>query len=134
MFKRYTITFWATVFVGAVCVSLIAVDVWRSLIARDAQLMEMERLSANLARAMAQQADDTIKAADTSLADLVERIETEGQGAKALERVHRQMMAQVDNLPQLAGLFAYDENGRWLVNSRPMLAPSFNNADREYFV
>jgi len=135
MFKRYSITFWATVFVGVVCLSLIGVDVWRSLNARSGQLQEMERLGANVARAMAQQADDTIKAADTALADIVERIETEGRGPRQLERVHRQMQAQVTNLPQLVGLFVYDEEGRWLVNSREVVvAQTFNNADREYFI
>jgi diguanylate cyclase (GGDEF)-like protein len=134
MFKRYSITFWATVFVSVVCLSLIVVDVWRSLNARSSQLHEMERLSANVARAMAQQADDTIKAADTALADIVERIETEGRGERQLDRIHKQMLAQVANLPQLVGLFVYDEQGTWLVNSRTMLAQTFNNADREYFI
>jgi diguanylate cyclase (GGDEF)-like protein len=134
MVKRYSITFWATVFVAVVCLSLIVIDVWRSVTARSAQLQEMERLSANVARAMAQQADDTIKAADTALADMVERIETEGRGPAQLERVRRQMLAQVANLPQLAGLFVYDEHGAWIVNSRGVGAQAFNNADREYFI
>jgi len=134
MSKRYSITFWATVFVSVVCLSLVGIDVWRSLNARSLLLQDMERLGANVARAMAQQADDTIKAADTALADLVERLETEGQGAPALARLQRQMQAQVANLPQLVGLFVYDENGRWLVNSRGQLSQAYNNADREYFI
>ncbi|MYM30267.1 diguanylate cyclase [Duganella sp. CY15W] len=134
MFKRYSITFWATVFVTVVCLSLVALDVWRSIDARSGQLQEMERLSANVARAMAQQADDTIKAADTSLADIVERIETEGQDGKVLVRVQKQMAAQVENLPQLVGLFVYDERGRWVVNSRGVQNQAYNNADREYFI
>ncbi|NGZ86511.1 sensor domain-containing diguanylate cyclase [Duganella aceris] len=135
MTKRYSITFWATVFVGAVCLSLIVVDVWRSINARSGQLQEMERLSSNVARAMAQQADDTIKAADTALADIVERLETEGKAPLRLDRVHRQMQAQVANLPQLVGLFVYDEQGRWIVNSREVSGEqTFNNADREYFI
>jgi len=135
MLKRYSITFWATVFVGAVCATLVVVDVWRSFDARGDQLQQMERFSANVARAMAQQADDTIKAADTALADIVERIETEGLGERPLARVHKQMRAQVANLPQLVGLFVYDESGRWLVNSRmAVVEQTFNNADREYFI
>jgi diguanylate cyclase (GGDEF)-like protein len=134
MFKRLSITFWATVFVSVVCLSLVGVDVWRSLNARSEQLAEMERLGANLARAMAQQADDTIKAADTALADVVERIETDGAGARSLARVQRQMQTQVVNLPQLVGLFVYDEQGQWIVNSRGVLNQAYNNADREYFI
>lgn len=133
MFKRHSIAFWATVFVTAVCLSLVAIDAWRSWNARVERLLDMERSTSNLARAMAQQADDTIKAADTSLTDIVERIETDGLGAPALARLHLRLRAQVANLPQLAGLFVYDESGKWLVNSRPTLDLAFNNADREYF-
>ncbi|NYE61675.1 diguanylate cyclase (GGDEF)-like protein [Duganella sp. 1224] len=134
MFKRFSITFWATVFVTVVCLSLVGVDVWRSLNARSEQLAEKAHQGANLARAMAQQADDTIKAADIALADIVERIETDGQGAAALARLQRQMAAQVANLPQLVGLFVYDDTGRWIVNSRGVLNQAYNNADREYFI
>src|SRR5450830_1565238 len=134
MLKRFSITFWATVFVTVVCLSLVGIDVWRSLNTRSEQLLEKEQQGANLARAMAQQADDTIKAADIALADVVERIETDGQGAAALARLRRQMQAQVANLPQLAGLFVYDDNGRWIVNSRGEPTQTYNNADREYFI
>lgn len=134
MFKRLSITFWATVFVTVVCLSLVGVDVWRSINARSEQLLEKERQGANLARAMAQQADDTIKAADIALADVVERIESDGRSARALARLQQQMQAQVANLPQLVGLFVYDESGSWIVNSRAVLSQAYNNADREYFI
>src|SRR5471032_289018 len=93
----------------------------------------MERVTSNLARSMAQQADDTIKSADTSLTDIVERVETDGYGDVAMARLHRLMVDQTANLPQLSGLFVYDENGRWMVNSRPEQESPLNNADREYF-
>ncbi|SFU38691.1 GGDEF domain-containing protein [Pseudoduganella namucuonensis] len=134
MLKRFSITFWATVFVATVCLSLVAIDGWRSLNARGELLAATERTTSNLARSMAQHADDTIKAADTSLADIVERIETDGTGPAALRRLHPLMVAQVRNLPQLNGLFVYDATGRWVVNSRPVTPPNVNNADREYFV
>jgi diguanylate cyclase (GGDEF)-like protein len=134
MFKRLSITFWATVFVTVVCLSLVGVDVWRSLNARSEQLLEKERQGANLARAMAQQADDTIKAADIALADIVERIESDGSSVRALARLQQQMRAQVANLPQLVGLFVYDESGSWIANSRAVVSQAYNNADREYFI
>jgi diguanylate cyclase (GGDEF)-like protein len=134
MFKRLSITFWATVFVTVVCLSLVGVDVWRSINARSEQLLEKERQGANLARAMAQQADDTIKAADIALADIVERIESDGRTPRALARLQQQMRAQVANLPQLVGLFVYDEGGSWIANSRAVVSQAYNNADREYFI
>jgi diguanylate cyclase (GGDEF)-like protein len=134
MFKRFSITFWATLFVGVVCVSLVAIDGWRSWNARAEHLLDMERVTSNLARSMAQQANDTIKATDVVLADIVERIETDGSGKEALARVQTQMLAQLANLPQLDGLAVFDSEGRWLVNSRALTTPSANNADREYFI
>ncbi|MBY0239444.1 MAG: sensor domain-containing diguanylate cyclase [Burkholderiaceae bacterium] len=134
MLKRLPVTFWATVFVAIVCLSLVAIDTWRSLNARTELLASAERATVNLARSMAQHADDTIKAADIALADVVERIETDGTGPQALLRLHGLMEEQVRQVPQLQGLFVYDATGRWVVNSRPAMNRSFNNADREYFV
>jgi len=134
MSKRHSISFRAAVFVGVVCASLVAIDAWHSWSARSQRLAEAERDAFNLARAMAQQADDTIKAADTCLADLVERIETDGLGPAQITRIHLQMVNQVDNLPQLSGLFVFDDGGRWVVNSRPVLQPGPTNDDREYFI
>jgi diguanylate cyclase (GGDEF)-like protein len=136
MLKRLPITFWATVFVAVVCLSLLAIDGWRSLNARAELLAASERATANLARSMAQHADDTITAADTVLLDIVERIESDGAQAPTAahqQRLHRLMMAQVARLPQLNGLFVYDDAGRWVVNSRPVMNLAYNNADREYF-
>src|SRR5476649_371557 len=132
--KRLSITFWATTFVVVVCLSLVGIDGWRSWNARVQRLADMERVTSNLARSMAQQADDTIKSADTSLTDIVERVETDGYGDAAMRRLHRLMVDQTANLPQLSGLFVYDENGRWMVNSRPGRDSPLNNADREYFL
>jgi diguanylate cyclase (GGDEF)-like protein len=134
MLKRLPVTFWATVFVAIVCLSLVAIDGWRSLNGRTALLVSAERATANLARSMAQHADDTIKAADITLADVVERIEMDGTGPQALARMHALMEEQVRQVAQLQGLFVYDATGRWVVNSRPIMNRSLNNADREYFV
>ena len=136
MLKRLPITFWATVFVAVVCLSLLAIDGWRSLNARAELLAASERATANLARSMAQHADDTITTADTVLLDIVERIESGGglaPNAAGQQRLHRLMVAQVARLPQLNGLFVYDDAGRWVVNSRPVMNLAYNNADREYF-
>jgi diguanylate cyclase (GGDEF)-like protein len=134
MLKRRPVTFWATVFVAVVCLSLVAIDGWRSLNARTELVKSAERATANLARSMAQHADDTIKAADIALADIVERMETDGNGPDALARMHTLMETQVRQVEQLQGLFVYDETGRWVVNSRPIMNRNLNNADREYFV
>ncbi|MCE4546794.1 MULTISPECIES: response regulator [unclassified Caballeronia] len=133
MLNRHSLTFRMTVFIVVVCLLLVATDVWRSLAARRVQLDEMTTATYNLARAMAQHANDTFKEADTTLIGMVERVEEDGMSPDSLARIHRAMVSRVQHLPQLNGLFIYDKNGAWIVNSQPKLDSRFNNSDREYF-
>jgi diguanylate cyclase (GGDEF)-like protein len=125
--------FVATSFVVLVCVSLVSVEVWLTWRARAIQLQESEVSTVNLAEAVAQHAYDTVKEADTVLIGLVERIEVEPAAQLDRERIHRLLEHRVAELPQLHGLFVYDANGGWLVNSQPVLLKNQNNSDREYF-
>jgi diguanylate cyclase (GGDEF)-like protein len=125
--------FVATSFVILVCVSLVTVEVWLTWRARTVQLHESEVATANLAEAVAQHAYDTIKEADTVLIGLVERLEREPAPQIDLDRIHRLLELRVAELPQLHGIFVYDETGGWLVNSQPVLLKNQNNSDREYF-
>jgi diguanylate cyclase (GGDEF)-like protein len=121
-------------FVAIVCFGLVAIDCWNSWQSRSAQLQEMSVATSNLARAMAQQADDTIKNADTALIGIVERVESDGDGAAAIARLREVLTTQVAELPQLDGLHIYDEDGNWIANSRQTWPQNLNNADREYFL
>ncbi|WP_086380942.1 hypothetical protein [Caballeronia sordidicola] len=78
-----------TAFVAIVCVLFISADLWRSLAARTQQLDEMTTASSNLARAMAQHADDTFKEADIIVAGIVERVQHDGTDPAAIERLVR---------------------------------------------
>jgi two-component system sensor histidine kinase/response regulator len=121
-------------FVLFVCLCLIGLDGWRTLSGRSAQLRETRTTSTNLARSLAQHADDTVKESDRELLGMVERMETDGTSPAALDRLHRFLVARAADLPQLRGLFVYDETGRWLVNSLSVTPPNVNNSDREYFI
>ncbi|MFZ6657196.1 sensor domain-containing diguanylate cyclase [Undibacterium sp. TJN19] len=132
--RKRSLKWLAMGFVIFVCVSLICMDGWRSWTARRTQLREMEVSTANMARAIAQHADDTIKAADTALLGIAERIQVDGTSPAALERLHNLLVLRTAELSQLKGLFVYDENGRWLVNSLPTMPSNANNADRDYFI
>jgi len=122
------------VFVAVVCLSLLALDGWNSWQAREVQLRQMNVAASNLARAMAQQADDTLKAADSALVGIVERVEHDGTGPAAVERLRKVLAAQVDEFPQLDGLHIYDQEGNWVANSRRTPPQNLNNAGREYFI
>ncbi|MFJ2986659.1 diguanylate cyclase [Collimonas sp. NPDC087041] len=132
--KPLPITLLATVFVVLVCTSLMLIEVWRSWNARSLQLRETEIATSNLARALSQHADDTLKEADTVLVGVVERLEMDGTGSVALERLHRLLIQHIGELPQLNDLSIYDETGLWLVNAKSGPIPYLNNADRQYFI
>ncbi|HTD05997.1 sensor domain-containing diguanylate cyclase [Undibacterium sp.] len=132
--KRISITSLAVGFVVLVCASLVFIDGWRSWTARKVQLRETEVATANMARAIAQHADDTIKEADTALIGLSERIQSDGTSPAALDRLHKLLVRRVSELSQLNGLFVYDESGKWLANSQPSVPANANNSDRDYFI
>ena len=65
---------------------------------------------------------------------IVERVEVDGTGPAALKRLHDNLVMRRQELPQLDGLFVYDENGNWIINSTSTPLNRFNNSDREYFI
>lgn len=133
-YKRSSTAILAAGFVLLACVSLIGLDAWRTWQARAIEERDAGVSVTNMAKALAQHADDTFKEADTVLIGLLERISADGTGPAALERLHRLLVMRVKELPQLGGIFVYDQTGRWIVNSQPATDRSLNNADRDYFI
>lgn len=123
----------ARFFVVLVCVSLVVTDGWLMWNARQIQLRDAEIETSNLASALARQASDSLKKADTVLLDLVERLQVDGYSAPQLLRLQGLMRQHVYEQAELHGLFAYDSEGNWLTNSFGEIPPGANNADREYF-
>ena len=119
-------------FVASVCVSLLAIDAFKTWDAYKARVRETNVLAGNLARSVAQNAYDTVKQADTVLVGLVERIERDGTTPAKLERLQKVLVMHVGELTKLHGLFVYDATGRWLATNRNMVFNA-NNSDREYF-
>ena len=132
--KRSAILWYATIFVIFVCASLMAMEVWFAWNSRQSSLTESEASVGNLTRALAQHAEDTVKKADTVLFGLVERLEIDGMHPTALQRLFPLLVASVAELPELQGIFIYDETGRWLVNSMDDVPGNMNNSDRAYFI
>ncbi|QKE64150.1 GGDEF domain-containing protein [Aquipseudomonas campi] len=123
----------ARAFVVLVCLSLVATDAWLIWKARSVQLRDAQIETSNLASALARQAADSLKKADTVLLDLVERLQVDGTAPAQLQRLNGLMRQHVFGQAELHGLFAYDRDGNWLVSSFGTIPEGANNADREYF-
>ncbi|MBP0597693.1 GGDEF domain-containing protein [Herbaspirillum sp. LeCh32-8] len=124
----------ATLFVVLACLALVGLDGWRTWQAREDLLKEARVDTSNMAQGLAQHADQTYHEADLALQVLLEHVAEDGLNERSLQRIGRQLMSQVNELPQLHGIFVYDESGRWLVSSQRTLQTQYNNSDRAYFI
>jgi len=121
-------------FVVLVCLALVVLEGWSSWQAHKTTLMEAELDVQNLTRSVAQHAEDTFKKADTVLFSLVGEVEQTSMHPELLLKLYPTLAARAAELPELQGLFVYDEHGRWMVNSLEDVPSGQNNADREYFL
>lgn len=122
-------------FVVLVCVVLSGLMGWTIWQERSDQLDESKVTTDNMALSLARHADDTFKAADTSLLGLSERVTVDGTSPAMLERLHKLLVLRVQELPQLQGLTVLDKTGAHLVSSITAVTKEqdINNKDREYF-
>jgi len=96
-------------------------DLLHTWTARSDAIAYGEETTANLARSIAQHAEDTIRTTD-GVPDRTGRAsETGRQDDPAMDRLRRLFEVQVSSLPQLKGLAFLDEKGDPLVSSLPML-------------
>lgn len=123
----------AAAFVVLVCVAILALSGWREWTSREATLQNADVDVANLARSLAQHAEDTFELADTILVGLVNRLETDGTGPPAMARLQSFIDLRKATMGRFRGLFVYDETGRWLATSEQVNFAAFNNSDRDYF-
>jgi diguanylate cyclase (GGDEF)-like protein len=132
-FTKSRITGAATLFVLLVCTIVVAITAWSIWNARALELREVDVATANMARALAQHADDAFRAADITLVSVAERVARDGTSPRALLRLHSHLELLTSALPELAGLRVFDKNGNLLVSSRSIGAFPESDADHEYF-
>lgn len=120
-------------FVAAVCIIIIVLEAWTSWHERSAEMDESFRATANMALALSQHADQALDEVDIVLKAVMEQVQDKRLVTTDDERLHNFLVRNVSEVPQLAGLFVYDEKGRWIASSQPVLETRFNNSDRDYF-
>src|SRR5271154_2834595 len=115
--KRPPLSVGTMVFVLAMCLSLVGLDGWRTWTAREADLAAARTTTTNLARAVAQHANDTIRSADAVLVLIANRIRVADIDAGERTRLHSLLVASAAELPQLIGLYVFDETGKMVAGS-----------------
>ena len=123
----------AVMFLVLVCLSLLTVEGWNSYSSRTTDLQEANTSTVNMARALSDHAEASIDLVDTILAGVAERFHA-GELGRNRGRFHAFLEAMTQRTPSLQGLFLYDAEGRWMLNSLRENASESNNADREYFI
>jgi len=131
--KRLPLLKAAVTFIAAVCLCLCGLLYLQLEQSRRYDLQSAKIASANLTRAMAQQAQDTFLQADLVLASLADWIQVDGFGQAVQPRLQQTFARRVQSLEQLHGLFLFDKNGHWVTTSFEYLQRGAGVADREYF-
>ena len=125
----------AVVFVAVVlaCGSFVGLDAWRAWDGRADTLAEDGAQTANLARSLSQHAHDTMQASDSAVVALREATELYGLSRNTAGRLDRLMRLQVQALPALHEMLAFDAQGRDVADSLPAPHGGFDATDRAYF-
>jgi len=119
----------ATTLACALLAGFTAWFVWHS---HQTQIRQTEVANSNVARMVGAQVETAMKATTLALANVVERVEHDGTGAPALQRLQRHLLELTRTTPELHGIFVYGADGSWLATSLPRTTLG-NNADRPYF-
>lgn len=127
------LAFLAGGFVALVCVALVTLSSLREWGLRHEALKAAEVDVANIAQSLVQHADDSFELADSLVIGLVHRLETDGIGPGAVQRLRDDIDLRKGTMGRVRALFVYDAAGRWLATTEPVNPALFNNSDREYF-
>ncbi|MDU8502141.1 sensor domain-containing diguanylate cyclase [Pseudomonas syringae] len=120
-------------FIALVCLSLILATVWQMNQSKRERVATAKIAVSNIVLAAEQQAQDTLRQADNTLRDLVERVEHDGVEGAQQARLAKLMAQDVVNVDGIQGLFIYDAQGKWVANSFSQGIQVKNNSDRAYF-
>lgn len=121
-------------FIFLVCVTLVTAIAWQLKQSADERLMNATIAVRNIVRASEQQAQDTLRQAGSILSNLAERVENDKLDAEQRIRLFKLMANNVEAADGIQGLFIYNKNGDWVVNSFTSETVAKNNSDRSYFI
>lgn len=119
-------------FVGLVCAAILALEFTNFIFDRNGDIRDSKRTTENLARSADQHAVDAIRTIDTVLASLVQRLEAEGTGSMALDRLHDVLQAQGVAMPLVRRILYIDASGLSKVDSQ-LVSQQNSYTDRDFY-
>lgn len=99
-------------FVFLVCLVVIAVEAANLWDRRAEQMNDAWQDAANLARSLAQHAEDTVRTADVSIIGIAHRLQMDGTAPEKLDQLMRIMAARLSMSPMLADQVIIEASGR----------------------
>ncbi|RJF75082.1 diguanylate cyclase [Rhodopseudomonas palustris] len=120
-----------TLFVLALSACVLGLVVWKGYEARQNAIAQSETELRNLAHSLAEHASHTFQTIDIAIDDVVTSVRQ--QTLPDRQKFDARLREIVDKLDQISDLMILDRDGdlRYASLASP---PSFNNADREYFI
>jgi diguanylate cyclase (GGDEF)-like protein len=131
--KELSLTTGTLIFVVFVGISLAGIAAWGSWHEHEHELDNAETTTSNMARALAQHAEDTMLSVDNIVAGLVNAVELQRRQHLPDSALREFVITRVAELPMLDSLLVIDENGRPLISSQPWMDKGFVYTDCEYF-
>lgn len=129
----WTIRF-AVGFVIFVCMALLIMNAWLIVRARTAEVAQITKANFNLAHAVSQQVEGSFAMAEHIVSGIVFDLERAVITVDTLASLQPILVNHVSQIASIKGLFVYDAEGRWVVNSEASDNINQNNSDRDYFI
>jgi diguanylate cyclase (GGDEF)-like protein/PAS domain S-box-containing protein len=124
--------FAAAAFVFLVCMAFFISDGIDLVALRAKDLANARQDTANLARSLAQHAEDTFRGADISIIGVAHRLQLDGLGG--LDQLRDIIAARLQMFPAVSNVFVIDSNGACILEGHPMPSGSCNFVDDASFI
>lgn len=128
----YSSTRGLKIFVAVICLAIVGLEGWRDWTERQQEVVRIKGEMTNLAKSLAQHAEDTFNLADAILVDIVDRLERQGADPDNLRSMQEFFSDRIQTLQALKSLTVYGENGFLLGSSLPG-HDRVNVKDTEFF-
>jgi diguanylate cyclase (GGDEF)-like protein len=124
---------WLKAFVVVVCLVILSLEAWRDWSERHDEVIQAENMLANLARSLAQHAEDTFDLADAVVVDMVDRAASSDWSPARTVRLRDFLTERIKTLPRLKALAIYGPDGRLRTSSLESEPRDANAATLDFF-